>query len=194
MAAGADRTAGAAPRAAAEGFPPHHRRPRREQRHTASPHGARHARRRASVGPRGERQRPGRLGGLRTRRHPDARGRRFRAQVRRRGQRPDPRDDAEGRVPVRRQARARACGRGRPARCARRDAARPAVPEADALGRLDRRWQGRVHVRPAHSLDAVPVRREGRAVRHPPQPRRRNRTWCRTCAPAPSRTDIASWP
>ncbi len=36
-------------------------------------------------------------------------------------------------------------GGGHPARRARRDAARPAVPQADALGRVDRRRQGRVH-------------------------------------------------
>ena len=47
---------------------------------------------------------PAVVGGLRARRHADTGGRRFRAQVRRRGHRTDPRDDAEGRVPLRRQA------------------------------------------------------------------------------------------
>ena len=37
-------------------------------------------------------------------------------------------------------------------------------PEADALGRVARRRQGRAHVRPADSLAAVPLRRARRAV------------------------------
>jgi hypothetical protein len=62
-------------------------------------------------------------------------------------------------------------GRGR--RAARRAAARCArfVPEADALGRDARGRQGRVAVRPADSLDALPVRRTRRAVHHLPHAR-----------------------
>ena len=192
MAADADRAAGAAPRAAAEGFPPHHRRPRREQRDAAPPHGrtsraspsASRTSRRTSAG------RPSRRPSAPTATPtPAAVGfaRKYGVEVSELTRV----DDAEGRVPLRRQARARPCGGGRPARRARRDAARPAVPEADAVGRLDRRRQGRVHVRPAQFAGCCSCSAAGWCRSSSAAARARNRAWCRTCAPARSRTGIA---
>ena len=111
---------------------------------------------------------------------------RLRAQARqRRAVGADGRRDAEGQVPLLRQARARQGDGRRAAGRARRDAARPVVPEADALGRLARRRQGRADVRPPDPLDSLPARRPRRAVRDPPQRRSRSRRRSRTCAPAP---------
>ena len=47
-------------------------------------------------------------------------------------------------------------------------AARPRVPEADALGRDARRRARRAAVRPPDPLDSLPLRRARRAVRHRP--------------------------
>ena len=61
--------------------------------------------------------------------------------------------------PVVREAIARPRGSRRPASAHGPAAARPRVSQADELGRLARRRQGRLPVRPAHSLDRGPARR-----------------------------------
>ena len=76
--------------------------------------------------------------------------------------------DAEGHLPRLSRAAARQ-GHGRRARRRHgRPAARPDVPEADALGRLPRGRQGRAGLRAPDSLAGADVRRPRRAVRHPP--------------------------
>ena len=81
-------------------------------------------------------------------------------------------ENAKGKYVSLRAARARQGDRGRAAGRPRRDAARPRVPEGDALGRVARRRQGRADVRPSDPLDPLPARRPRRPVRDPPQQRR----------------------
>ena len=102
------------------------------------------------------------------------------------------RADAEGRVPRVPQAPARQGGRRRAAGRAARHAARPAVPEVDALGRDARRRQGRAAVRPPDPLDALSLRRPRRAVHDRAHAGGADRRRCRTSRPAPSPTATAS--
>ena len=74
--------------------------------------------------------------------------------------------------------------RRRAARLLTGAAARPAVPEADALGREARRRPGRAAVRPADPLAAVPLRRPRRAVHDRPLRRSPPDRRCRTSNPA----------
>ncbi len=71
-------------------------------------------------------------------------------------------------------------------------AARADVPEGDALGRDARRRQERAALWPADSLDAVSLRRPGRAVLDRIARRSRRARSCRRCARAPSPSAIAS--
>ena len=79
----------------------------------------------------------------------------------------------EGRVPVVPQAPARQERHRRAAGGARRGAARPGVSQADEVGRDARRRAGRVRLRPADSLAAVPLWRPCRSLHHRPRGERR---------------------
>ena len=146
-----------------------HRRADRGPRDAAAPGRRGAAHRRAADRSRRDDQRPAGVGRLRGRRAADPCGPRLRQEERRRGGRARraPRRPKGIYLDVREEA-ARQDGGGRAARPARAGAARSHLPEADALGRVARRREGRVPVRAPDPLAAVPLRRPRRAVHHPP--------------------------
>ena len=172
MAAVADPAAGRARRQPPGGAPAARRRAGGNLQHAAAPDRARRAARRTPGRPRGSGQRPGAVGGVQGRWRADARSRRLRAKARRRGVGARAGRDPQGHVPGVSAAGARPRRGGRAARPPAGRAPGHGVSQADALGRLAGRRQGRVAVWPAHSLDPLPVRRPRGAVHHPAQRRR----------------------
>ena len=168
LAAVADDAADRRDHRAAEGGAPGRGRPRGVVDDAPAADRARAPRGRAADRPRRGRQRPAGLG---RRAAPTASSRRRPSGLRRR--------TASSPTPSRRSRRRRAgtwrCASGSAGRAsvdALPDvmtglAARPGVPEVDELGRVARRRQGRVPVRAAGALAAVPLRRPCGPVRHP---------------------------
>ena len=161
------------------------RRAGRELQHAAPPDGARRPKiAERQDGSRGDDHRPAGVGGVRADGQPTPAALGF---AKKQGVEFDAaraREDAEGRVP----RLSRAHQRGKSAVDVLPDvlggaAARPRVPEADALGREARGRQGRAAVRPADPLAAVPLRRARRAVHDRPDAER---------APGPQVQDVAS--
>ena len=104
--------------------------------------------------------------------HPTNAGLGFARKLGYRLRRGRPAGHAARQVPLVHEAAPRQGDGGRAAGRARQGAARPDVPEADALGRRARGRQGRVRLRPAGPVAAVPLRRSRRAVHDRPPGRR----------------------
>ena len=184
LVAAAHAAAGGGHRAATRRSAAGHGRAARGVQHAAASRGPRGGHRRATARFRRAPHRPAGVGGDGAGRAADASRVRLCEEARRGGRRSRARADTEGdlsRVPqsAARQV-CRRCAAGR----ADRRAARPQLSETDALGRAARRWQGRADIWPADPLAAVPLRRPGGAVCHPPIGRR----------PEPARAGSSQWP
>ena len=164
----------------------------RKLQHAAPADRARREAGRAADRLRGAGHRPAGVGRVQAGRRADAGGGRLREEIQRRGGGARAQRDTEGHYLA-----YRVHQRGKATVDVLADvmggaAARPDLPEADALGRVSRGRQGRPGVRAADPLAGAALRRPRRAVRHPADRDRAGSDWCRTSAPGRTPTAIAS--